>query len=89
MDRRHPLLWVFADMVVSLLVFMVAYTLLALLTNILWCQPIEGAWDKSIKAKCYSTNLIIGFALSNSGKYAKSSLTTTKSMSSSIFPNQV
>lgn len=44
------------------------YTLLALLTNILWCQPIEGTWDRNIKAKCYSVDLVIGFALSNSCK---------------------
>lgn len=45
---------------------MVAYTILALLTNILYCQPIEGAWDLSIEARCYSIDLVIDFALCNS-----------------------
>lgn len=54
--------------------FVVTYTLLALLTNILWCQPIEGSWDRSIKARCYSINLVIGFALSNSCKHTIISL---------------
>lgn len=50
---------------------MIAYTILALLTNILYCQPIEGAWDLSIKARCYSIDLVIDFALSNSCEYPR------------------
>ncbi|KAI1813921.1 hypothetical protein GGS20DRAFT_446630 [Poronia punctata] len=45
--------------------FVTVYTIFALLTLFLYCQPLEGFWDRSINAKCYNINLFINFGLIN------------------------
>ncbi|KAK8136139.1 hypothetical protein PG984_004079 [Apiospora sp. TS-2023a] len=50
-----------------LIVFIIAYTIMAALTTFLRCQPMAGFWDQTIAAKCYPMKLFVQFALINTG----------------------
>ncbi|KAI1331102.1 hypothetical protein F5Y16DRAFT_423674 [Xylariaceae sp. FL0255] len=45
--------------------FVSIYTIFAVLTLILYCKPVNGFWDFTIHAKCYSISLFIRFGLAN------------------------
>ncbi|KAK1705614.1 uncharacterized protein BDZ83DRAFT_207578 [Colletotrichum acutatum] len=49
----------------ALIVFVVLYTIMAWLSFFLYCSPMEGYWDKSLKPKCYNIKLFVNFALVN------------------------
>ncbi|KAL0944829.1 uncharacterized protein CTRU02_202716 [Colletotrichum truncatum] len=49
----------------ALIVFVVLYTIMAWLSFFLYCTPLEGYWNKSLKPKCYSIRLFVDFALVN------------------------
>ncbi|TEA18667.1 Satratoxin biosynthesis SC1 cluster protein 4 [Colletotrichum sidae] len=49
----------------ALIVFVSAYSFMAWMTFFMFCQPLEGYWDKSIKPKCYPITLFIRFGLIN------------------------
>lgn len=49
-------------------VFVVLYTIMAWLSFFLYCSPMEGYWDKSLKPKCYNIKLFVNFALVNTGE---------------------
>ncbi|KAK1990895.1 hypothetical protein LX36DRAFT_663814 [Colletotrichum falcatum] len=49
----------------ALIGFVVFYTIMAWLSFFLYCTPMEGYWDKSLKPKCYSIKLFVNFALVN------------------------
>ncbi|KAF3025013.1 hypothetical protein E8E14_014155 [Neopestalotiopsis sp. 37M] len=45
--------------------FVCCYTVLAWLTLLCMCQPMQGFWDKTIHPKCYDIALFIKFGLVN------------------------
>ncbi|KAK9788030.1 hypothetical protein SCARD494_10039 [Seiridium cardinale] len=47
--------------------FVCCYTVLAWLTLLCMCQPIEGFWNKASNPKCYDILLFIKFGLANTG----------------------
>ncbi|WYZ44851.1 hypothetical protein EsH8_VIII_000167 [Colletotrichum jinshuiense] len=49
----------------ALIGFVAVYTVLAWLSFFLYCTPLEGYWNKSLKPKCYNIKLFINFALVN------------------------
>ncbi|KAK2015888.1 hypothetical protein LZ32DRAFT_601821 [Colletotrichum eremochloae] len=49
----------------ALIVFVVLYTIMAWLSFFLYCTPLAGYWDRSLKPKCYDLKLFINFALIN------------------------
>ncbi|KZL72539.1 integral membrane protein [Colletotrichum incanum] len=49
----------------ALIVFVVLYTILAWLSFFLYCTPLEGYWNKSLKPTCYNLKLFVNFALVN------------------------
>ncbi|WQF80705.1 hypothetical protein CDEST_05719 [Colletotrichum destructivum] len=49
----------------ALIVFVVLYTIMAWLSFFLYCTPLEGYWDKSLKPTCYNIKLFVNFALVN------------------------
>lgn len=49
----------------SLIVFVVAYTIMACCTFFFHCTPFRGNWDSSIPRKCYPIELFVTFALVN------------------------
>lgn len=57
----------------ALIGFVCCYTVLAWLTLLCMCQPIEGFWNKAINPKCYSIQLFIKFGLANTGMYFEQS----------------
>ncbi|KAK8038334.1 hypothetical protein PG994_015101 [Apiospora phragmitis] len=48
-----------------LIVFIIAYTVMAALIMVLRCQPVSGFWDSTIGAKCYPIKLFVQFAFIN------------------------
>ncbi|TPX15261.1 uncharacterized protein E0L32_004538 [Thyridium curvatum] len=56
--------WYFWSLWVSI-GFVVAYTILGLMTFFLHCFPMAGHWDQSLGAKCYPIALFIKFAVIN------------------------
>ncbi|KAI0393936.1 hypothetical protein F5Y17DRAFT_458467 [Xylariaceae sp. FL0594] len=55
----------FARVLWATIVFVAVYTIFAFLTLFLYCQPLEGFWDHSGHAKCYSLDLFKKFGLAN------------------------
>ena len=51
----------------NFVVFVVLYTFEALLSFILFCQPVAKQWDQSIGGSCYSVSMFIKFGLANTG----------------------
>ncbi|TQN71843.1 Satratoxin biosynthesis SC1 cluster protein 4 [Colletotrichum shisoi] len=49
----------------ALIVFVVLYTVMAWLSFFLYCTPLEGYWDKSLKPTCDGIKLFVDFALVN------------------------
>ncbi|KAF9880066.1 hypothetical protein CkaCkLH20_02020 [Colletotrichum karsti] len=49
----------------ALIVFVVLYTIMAWLSFFLYCTPLAGYWDKSLKPKTYGIKLFVNFALIN------------------------
>ncbi|GKT85827.1 integral membrane protein [Colletotrichum tofieldiae] len=49
----------------ALIVFVVLYTIMAWLSFFLYCTPLEGYWNKSLKPTCYNLKLFVNFALVN------------------------
>ncbi|KAK2026376.1 hypothetical protein LX32DRAFT_665358 [Colletotrichum zoysiae] len=49
----------------ALIGFVILYTIMAWLSFFLYCTPLEGYWDRSLKPKCYDLKLFINFALVN------------------------
>ncbi|EFQ33948.1 hypothetical protein CGRA01v4_12429 [Colletotrichum graminicola] len=49
----------------ALIAFVILYTIMAWLSFFLYCTPMEGYWDRSLKPKCYPLKLFINFALVN------------------------
>ncbi|TDZ20098.1 hypothetical protein Cob_v007164 [Colletotrichum orbiculare MAFF 240422] len=49
----------------ALIVFVVGYTVMAWLSFFLYCTPLEGYWNKSLKPSCYNIKLFVNFALVN------------------------
>ncbi|KAK1978452.1 hypothetical protein LZ30DRAFT_784144 [Colletotrichum cereale] len=49
----------------ALIVFVILYTIMAWLSFFLYCTPLQGYWDRSLKPKCYELSLFINFALIN------------------------
>lgn len=50
--------------------FVVLYSLVSWIEWFLVCKPLEGFWDKSVKAECIAQNVHKGFALFNTGMYS-------------------
>lgn len=48
-------------------VFVCCYTFMGMMTFLLYCFPMEGYWNPSLKPKCYSLALFVKFALVNTG----------------------
>ncbi|KAI1879483.1 hypothetical protein JX265_002437 [Neoarthrinium moseri] len=46
--------------------FVVAYTIMALLSAFLYCTPLAGFWDRRIPSTCFDRNLWVFFAYFNS-----------------------
>ncbi|KAI1265450.1 hypothetical protein F5Y18DRAFT_52663 [Xylariaceae sp. FL1019] len=46
--------------------FVSIYTLFAILTLLVYCQPIDGFWNPRSGAKCYSLQLFVQFGVANS-----------------------
>lgn len=58
--------------------FVSTYSFLGIMPFLLYCQPMDAYWNKSIPgAKCYSVQLFIAFALINSGMATLFYLSTT------------
>ncbi|CAI0643224.1 unnamed protein product [Colletotrichum noveboracense] len=49
----------------ALIVFVVLYTIMAWLSFFLYCTPLAGYWDKSLKPTTYGITLFVNFALIN------------------------
>ncbi|KAI8270170.1 hypothetical protein K4K58_011571 [Colletotrichum sp. SAR11_239] len=49
----------------ALIVFVVLYTIMAWLSFFLYCKPLAGYWDKSLKPTTYGITLFVNFALIN------------------------
>ncbi|KAL2168161.1 hypothetical protein VTG60DRAFT_329 [Thermothelomyces hinnuleus] len=47
------------------IIFVCCYTFMGMMTFLLYCKPMKGYWDKSVKPKCYSISLFVAFALIN------------------------
>ncbi|KAL2151051.1 hypothetical protein VTH82DRAFT_6149 [Thermothelomyces myriococcoides] len=47
------------------IIFVCCYTFMGMMTFLLYCKPMKGAWDRSVKSKCYSISLFVAFALIN------------------------
>ncbi|KAK7963459.1 hypothetical protein PG996_008850 [Apiospora saccharicola] len=55
----------FCQLVHGLIGFTVTYWAIGFLSVILYCQPIEGLWDKEIRASCYPEWMFIKFGFFN------------------------
>ncbi|KAH6683561.1 hypothetical protein F5X68DRAFT_233617 [Plectosphaerella plurivora] len=62
--RLAPNKW-YRVVLMTLIGFVIAYTLLAWGTMIWRCSPVAGYWDSTIGAKCYSIQLFIFFGVTN------------------------
>jgi hypothetical protein len=49
----------------SLIGFIIAYTIVALGSFFFHCKPMEGSFNQSIHAKCYSIQLFVAFSIFN------------------------
>jgi hypothetical protein len=49
----------------TLIGFIACYTIVAFGSILAYCSPIEGNWDDTVDAKCYSIDLYITFAILN------------------------
>ncbi|KAK4243124.1 hypothetical protein C7999DRAFT_18479 [Corynascus novoguineensis] len=47
------------------IIFVCCYTFMAMMTFLLYCEPMEGYWNNSVNPKCYSISLFVTFALIN------------------------
>ncbi|KAK3305934.1 uncharacterized protein B0T15DRAFT_435256 [Chaetomium strumarium] len=47
------------------IVFVCCYTFMGMMTFLLYCNPMEGFWNKTAGAKCYPLPLFVTFALIN------------------------
>lgn len=43
------------------------YTFMGMMTFLLYCQPMEGYWNPTVKPNCYPIPLFVTFALVNTG----------------------
>ncbi|KAK8012886.1 hypothetical protein PG991_010261 [Apiospora marii] len=55
----------FCQLVHGLIGFTATYWALGFLSVVLYCQPIEGLWDKQVRASCYPAWLYIRFGFFN------------------------
>jgi hypothetical protein len=53
----------------TLIALVSAYSIFALVSFIVRCLPVAGAWDTFIKSKCYSWEFFLGTALANTSKF--------------------
>ncbi|KAK8004520.1 hypothetical protein PG989_004239 [Apiospora arundinis] len=55
----------FRQLVLGLIGFTCFYWALGFLSVVLWCQPISGVWDRSVRATCYPESAFIKFGFFN------------------------
>ncbi|KAK6848804.1 hypothetical protein PG995_012637 [Apiospora arundinis] len=55
----------FRQLVLGLIGFTCFYWALGFLSVVLWCQPISGVWDRTVRATCYPESAFIKFGFFN------------------------